>query len=297
MFCDREFFDRFGKKGTESDIILRNHADSAGVVTFVHPLTERIQPVLQAAAMCDYPIIVVNEINQNVGETCILLDALHCKNGLIVTELPEDQLRSMVKGTSIEGFDVVHKNENAVWEKIRTVNVEKREQPALVTIDAFFDVKGVGTVLLGLVKSGTVRQYDKLICFPPKKETLIKSMQSQDKDVKETEPGQRIGMAVKGVEIAELRRGYVLSNEDIPCSDRLNITVHTSKYSKYELSMGKQILIAVGQQVVSGTVQAIEGANILVALEKPVAVHVNECIVATNDKMPRIIGSGKLAIA
>ena len=294
VFCDRRFFEKFGKAGTNSDILIRNHSDSSGTFTFVHPLPERIQPAMQAAAMCDFPIIAINEINQEVGETLILLSEIGFRNGLIVTDFLENEIKNMINDMPINGFDFCKKIENDVWEKIRNAKIDRPLSPALVTIDTFFDVKGAGAVVLGLVKSGSVKQYDKLVCYPIRKEVLVKSMQSQDKEIKETEPGHRIGIAMKGAETSELKRGFVLSSSEIRCADRLSVAFSRSRFSMYDVSEGRQIFVSVGQHVVSGTVKKTEGDRIEVQLSQDVALYSDRCVFATNDSRPRIIGSGRI---
>jgi selenocysteine-specific translation elongation factor len=48
---------------------------------------------------------------------------------------------------------------------------------AVIPIDHAFDIKGVGMVVLGVVKEGTVRAYDELALTPGGKKILVKSIQ------------------------------------------------------------------------------------------------------------------------
>src|SRR3989338_533455 len=228
VFGDLEFFRKFGKQGTENDLLIRNQADSGNVVTYVAPNSEKIQPVLQAAAMADYPVVVVNDITPEIGEVLMVLEESGFENGLIVTDFHEDKIKTMIREMKISAFEIAKKDENAVREKLMKIGIKRNDSPAIVPIDSYFPVKGVGTVVLGLVKSGKVKQYDKLVCYPARKEVVVKSMQSQDKDVKETEPGQRIGLALKGIEADELKRGHVFSDREIECKKSLVIEAHKS---------------------------------------------------------------------
>ena len=79
-------------------------------------------------------------------------------------------------------------------------------------VDHSFSVKGVGEVILGFVKKGVVRKYDKLTLLPANKEVIVRSIQMQDEDYDEAEAGSRVGLAIKGVTVEEIKRGsfYVL---------------------------------------------------------------------------------------
>ncbi len=294
MFGDLEFFRKFGKQGTENDLLIRNQADSGNVITYVAPSSEKIQPVLQAAAMADYPVVVVNDITPEIGEILMVLEESGFENGLIITDFHEDKIKAMIKEMKISGFDFARKDEHAVREKLMSAGISRNKEPVIVPIDSYFPVKGVGTVVLGLVKSGQVKQYDKLVCYPAKKEVVVKSMQSQDKDVKETEPGQRIGLALKGIEAEELKRGYVFSDKEIECKKSLILDATKSKYSKFELAAGKRLMVAVGLQIIGGEIKNIEGGKISLELDSPVAVYQENCVLASADVMPRIIGRGEI---
>ena len=68
-------------------------------------------------------------------------------------------------------------------------------------------MKGVGTVLLGGIKQGRIRVYDKLKILPSNKEVLIKSIQMHDDPVDESSSPSRVGLGVKGISPREIERG------------------------------------------------------------------------------------------
>ena len=55
-----------------------------------------------------------------------------------------------------------------------------------MVIDHCFDVKGVGTVILGKVTNGKIKQYDNLKLYPAGIDVLIKSIQMHDDPVEES---------------------------------------------------------------------------------------------------------------
>lgn len=293
FFGSTDFFALLGKQGTSNDIAMRNNIDNENTITFVSPASEKLQPLLQCAAMADYPVVLVDEISKEVGEVIVLLHECGFSRGLIVTDFYEDKIREIIKDTCIRNFDFVKKDKNVVLEKIISFMPKRDEEPILVTIDNYFSVKGVGTVVLGLVKSGSVKQYDALTVFPISKPVTVKSMQSQDREVKETSEGQRIGLCLKGIESEEFKRGYVLSSIDIPCKKTICFEFSKNRYSKFELGLKKRVVVNIGLQVISGEITKLD-KNIEVTLDNPIACYQKKCIIAVVEATPRIIGSGNI---
>ncbi|EQD58095.1 elongation factor Tu domain 2 protein, partial [mine drainage metagenome] len=72
-----------------------------------------------------------------------------------------------------------------------------------IDLDKAFNVKGIGTVALGIVMNGTVNVHDELWHSSGKK-ALVRSLQSQDVDVKSAGPGTRIGIGLKNMDSDEI---------------------------------------------------------------------------------------------
>jgi len=292
MLGDSEFFSKFGKSGTINDLSIRNQAESGNVVTFVAPNSDRIQGIIQALAMADYPVLIANEITPALGEMIIAIGEAGFDRGLFVTDYYEDKLRALASDYPCAAFDFTKKDEKLVREKILNFKPNHPSDPLIIPIDNYFPVKGVGTVVLGLVKSGQAKQYDKLTIYPTKNEITVKSMQSQDEDVKQTEPGQRIGLALKGVETDELKRGYVISNREMKCAKSLQLDLKKSKYSKFDIAEGKRLFVCIGLQCISGEIKSVYENKITVELDSEIAIYQKRCILASADSMPRIVGHG-----
>ena len=84
-----------------------------------------------------------------------------------------------------------------------------------MVIDHCFDVKGVGTVILGKVTNGKIKQYDNLKLYPAGIDVLIKSIQMHDDPVSESIAPARVGLAVKGAKPDEVGRGDIISEEGV----------------------------------------------------------------------------------
>ena len=187
IFGNAEFAASLAKKiakpGTINDIAIYNHSSSEGVFTYVAVNSDKIQSLLQAINMIDVPIIAINELNAAVGEQIIAISEFGFDRGFVMLEnISEEQIKPLIKGTCIEKFVVV-KDSNELIESLKKLKVERPVSDMVVPIDNYFDVKSVGTVILGIIKSGSVKKYDKVIVEPLGKEVSIKGIQSQDRDI------------------------------------------------------------------------------------------------------------------
>lgn len=287
IFGDQELAKRLGKKDTSNDLAIYSHSSSEGIYTFVCPNSDKVQPLLQALNMIDLPVLVVNQLTKEVGEMIIGIDEMKFKKGFIITK---ENLEPLIKGTSLEKFKTV--GENELWSEILKLSIERKDGPMSVPIDNHFNIKGVGTVILGIVQSGKVRLHDELMVEPLGKKVVIKGIQSHDKDIQEAETGTRVGLNLKGVEVDELKRGFVVCTSMDKASE-FRIKFNRSKFFKQELKAGTQVFLSVGLQVTTCIVESA-GDELKLKSNLPVAYAKGQrCLIASqNETMPRIIGSG-----
>jgi selenocysteine-specific elongation factor len=85
-----------------------------------------------------------------------------------------------------------------------------RSEAARLYVDRVFSLRGIGTVATGTLWSGTVGAGDVLRAEPGAREVRVRSVQVHDRAVERAEAGQRVALALPGVERTELRRGDVL---------------------------------------------------------------------------------------
>ena len=83
-------------------------------------------------------------------------------------------------------------------------------EPARLHVDRVFSLRGIGTVATGTLWSGTVGEGDVLRAEPAGRDVRVRSVQVHDRAVERAEPGQRVALALPGVDRTDLRRGDVL---------------------------------------------------------------------------------------
>ncbi|HEX4323688.1 MAG TPA: selenocysteine-specific translation elongation factor [Gaiellaceae bacterium] len=82
--------------------------------------------------------------------------------------------------------------------------------PVRLHVDRSFTLRGIGTVATGTLWSGTIGEGDELRVEPRGRSLRVRSVQVHDRPVERADAGQRVAVALPGVERRELRRGDVL---------------------------------------------------------------------------------------
>ena len=84
------------------------------------------------------------------------------------------------------------------------------DNPARLYVDRVFSLRGIGTVVTGTLWSGSVGEGDVLRAEPSGRGVRVRSVQVHEQPVARAEAGQRVALALPGVERSELRRGDAL---------------------------------------------------------------------------------------
>src|SRR5262245_51115980 len=84
------------------------------------------------------------------------------------------------------------------------------DAPTRLFVDRVFTLRGIGTVATGTLWSGRIAAGDTLRVEPGGREVRVRSVQVHDEAVDVAEAGQRVAVALPGVERRELVRGDVL---------------------------------------------------------------------------------------
>ena len=209
--------EQFGKKGTASDITLYDKKESEIIKTWIIPngFPEKIQPLFQAINLAEYVVFCVEKLDKFTGEQIIALDSLKKEQGIIchTFDVDESRLDSMIKGTVVENYLKV--DTDKIPDAMNTFEPISNNDPPEMLVDHCFDVKGVGTVILGKVTAGKIEQYDNLKLYPAGIDVLVKSIQMHDDPVKQSLTPARVGLAVKGPKPDQVNRGDIICGEGI----------------------------------------------------------------------------------
>jgi len=242
----------FGKKGTETDLTLFDRKESDVIKTWVVPtgFPEKIQPLFQAINLAEYVIFHVDKLDKFTGEQIIALDSLKKEKGILshTFDVDETKLNLMIKGTVVENY--VQVDQDKIKEEMDKFKPLSNESQSEMVIDHCFDVKGVGTVILGKVTCGKIKQYDNLKLYPEGIDVLIKSIQMHDDPVSESICPARVGLAVKGVKPDDVSRGDVISEKDaVTVNSTITLDFVKSQFYKGDIAENQGCLVSVGLQI------------------------------------------------
>jgi selenocysteine-specific elongation factor len=130
------------------------------------------------------------------------------------------------------------------------------DNPARLYVDRVFSLRGIGTVVTGTLWSGTVGGGDVLRAEPGGRDVRVRSVQVHDQPVERAEAGQRVALALPGVERSELRRGDVLiAAGSLRPSYRLDVVLDELE----PIADGERLLVHHGTSAVLARVTRADG--------------------------------------
>ncbi|MDW5562925.1 MAG: EF-Tu/IF-2/RF-3 family GTPase [Methanomassiliicoccus sp.] len=276
-----------GKKGTASDITLYDLKQGTDTVTFIEPTKypDRLAPLFYAVSMADRALVVVEAINAQLGECIVMLQCAGVKEGYIILRnyLTREQLAPLTKGTVLEAYRFVEDDKNSLREMLiseaKGRTVAQGMGKGAVPIDHFFNVKGVGTVILGYVAYGRIEKHDDLKVLPTNRTALVRSIQKHDDDFDDAVHGDRVGLALKNIDVEQLDRGYVLTEDSSIRSDS-SVTAQAELVNYWKMPLKEGMVLHLGHwmQFIGARVEAVKDGGdfrrptISLTLDKPV-VH------------------------
>ena len=211
-----------GKKGTVTDMTFYELKKGTDSLTLIEPskYPEKLSSLFYSVAMSEYAILVVEQIDSFLGETIVMIDSLGIDKGWIVLRnyIQPEQLKPLIAGTSLENYepledDPIKTREMLLALATSTVKTAGDGTCGSCPVDSHFNVKGVGTVVLGSVIDGYFKKHDKMKVLPINREVVLKSIQKHDIDADDGIKGDHVGLALRGIESDELDRGYVVTTD------------------------------------------------------------------------------------
>jgi len=297
---DQSIAPHLGKKGTATDIAIYDRKTADTVYTWTTPMTfpEKIQPLLQAVNIAEYAILNATKLDKYLGEQVMALDSAGPSEGFVLHsyEVDREKLKAILRTTSLSAYQYVDSLEH-LKQEITKLKPRGQEGDLIIPVDHAFDVKGVGTVVLGVVKKGMVKVYDELVLMPGKKRLTVKSIQMHDDPVQSSQSPSRVGLAVKGVVADDISRGDIICTPDAVKVSEGTIAMKFEKTPLFreDLPENHTYMISVGMQVRAVKIKKAK-EMIELGLDKPIAYHEGQtCVLLKPDSQStRIVGKGTL---
>ena len=138
-----------------------------------------------------------------------------------LTELVEEDVRELVKGTFLEDAPVVpvsvYKNQgidrlrDTLYQMYQGLPEHKETRAFRLPVDRVFTLKGFGTVVTGTLFGGRIKKEQEAYLYPENTSVKIRSIQVHETNVEEAHAGQRVALNLPDRKKQEIRRGDVVA--------------------------------------------------------------------------------------
>ena len=294
---------KLGKKGTVSDYTIYNRKSEENVLCFYEPsmYPDKLVSLLHCLNSSDFALLIFDGVSKEVGEAIVALDSLGM-NGLVAYRGgTKEDLMMIAKGTAVEKYVECEYEVASLLSKCESLSPSRDLSGSVrIPVDSAFVVKSVGLVVLGIVKSGTVKIHDELKALPSGKNAVVKSIQVQDKDVQETSDGDRTGLCLKTIELEHVERGTELVNgEGFETVNEFLCELFVSKFQRTPISGTEDVFVSYGMQYssakVSGEVKGGAKGQVKITFIKPFSYKKGDsALLIGANRALRVIGRIKL---
>ncbi|MDH5438254.1 MAG: translation elongation factor EF-1 subunit alpha [Candidatus Bathyarchaeota archaeon] len=123
------------------------------------------------------------------------------------------------------GDNLVKPSEKMPWYKgptlfnaLDTFEIPEKpiKKPLRLPIQDVYTVTGVGTVPVGRVETGVLKEGDEIVFMPANVKGEVKSIETHHVRMPKAEPGDNIGFNIRGIARGDIRRGDVAGHPDNP---------------------------------------------------------------------------------
>lgn len=324
---DTDYLPEEKKRGITIDIGFAYWKDSITIIDV--PGHEKfIKNMVTGVCNLDFTILVIaadDGIMPQTREHFDILNLLEIKDGIVVLtktdladedwiELVKEEIKDLTKGTFLENSETFEFSavDNKGIDKIRNYILNWIEKHSEVkpssgifrlNVDRSFSIKGFGTVVTGTVVSGSLAVGEEVELFPQKLKTKVRKIQVHQKDVSQTQTGDRAALNLSGVEKAEVKRGSVISLSDfLKPTLFLDVQMQLLRSSPISLENRMRLRVQLATKEVFARVyfyaqkelKAGEKAFAQLRLEEPVVCLKNDKFILRRYSPEITIGSGKV---
>lgn len=293
------------KKSEAEGITVYHRVDGGRKISLLDDdkFPERIQGYARIASICDHAYLVYPQrgaLSAPDGELAVLLEAFSLPGTLEIIDGTADAAAAAasLKGTSAAGYKIDQRDGASSVLDLQGIapRTDLPGKGTLIYIDRAFNVKGVGTVALGFVLSGSVSVHDRLrpIPGPAGVSAEVRGIQINDEDFESSGRGIRIGLSLKGVEAKDLERATWLDDGSFKLTDELKFAFFPSKFYRYPIA-GRDMHLQLPGSLVPAHLQEAGPGTFAAKLQSqaPVWEGMSVAPVDLNAKTLRVAGGGK----
>ncbi|WP_236728696.1 selenocysteine-specific translation elongation factor [Methylobacterium sp. WSM2598] len=171
----------------------------------------------------------------------------------------------------------------------------------VLPIDRVFPRAGFGAVVTGTLRRGRLALGDAVAVAPEGIEGAVRALQSHGRPVQAAEPGRRVAVALRGIDLAQLRRGQVLAPPGYLVPSRwLDVSLTLLREAPVPLAGGARLRLLAGTADVPVRLRLLdrdaldpgETAPAQLHAEEAVALPAREPFLLRSDAPPLTLGGG-----
>jgi selenocysteine-specific elongation factor len=227
--------------------------------------------------------------------------------------LVEDEIREYIEDTILKGCPIVAVSAvtgEGIPELLQTIEQVAStvvEKPILgqarLPIDRVFTIAGFGTVVTGTLWSGQIQVGDTLELMPIQKTVKVRTLQVHNEKVTTAFAGQRVAVNLQGIEVSDIKRGYLLASSGyLTPSYRVDTKLRLLGNSSRTLKNWNRIRFHLGTDETLGRVVLLdrdelvpgEEAYVQIVMEKPVVAYKGDPFVIRYYSPVDTIGGGSI---
>lgn len=287
---DSELASFIGKKGVDESIAFYNRKMGNDIIIGIAPssMEDKFSALPETLLLADMILLSTKNVDKAFGE--VLVASLLLNKKIMLTS--DNDVSAMLSGINTERISVVGRD-SILDTILKNAAGSKPTGVPRVDIDKAFNVKGVGTVALGIVTKGKIKVHDNLF-HSSGKTVSIRSIQAQDEDQKEACVGVRVGLALKGIDADDIQKGDILSTKAVKRVKRMVIEMEMSSFVKEELEVNKRYSVASNFSYSDAFIEAIDGKTVKLRLEKAIAIAAGDMFLLVRGAVPRVFASGTI---
>ncbi len=177
-------------------------------------------------------VVALNKVDAMEDEELLELVELELRELLTQYDFPGDDI-PIVRVSALNALEAEDTSRDSewgkgIWELMDAVDEyipvpdRPRDQPFLMPVEDVFGIKGRGTVVTGRVGQGMVKpgQNVEIVGIRDTHSTVVTGVEMFHKTLGEGEPGDAVGLLLRGIERGDIERGQVVA-------DPGSITPHT----------------------------------------------------------------------
>ncbi len=227
--------------------------------------------------------------------------------------LVEDEIREYIDTTILKNCPIVAVSAvtgegipellHTIEEVAATVVEKPIVGQARLPIDRVFTIAGFGTVVTGTLWSGQIHVGETLELMPTQKSVKVRTLHVHNEKVTTAYAGQRVAVNLQGIEVRDIKRGYLLaSSAYLTPSYRVDTKLRLLSNSSRTLRNWNRIRFHLGTDETLGRVVLLdrdellpgEEAYVQIVMEKPVVAYKGDPFVIRYYSPVDTIGGGSI---